>query len=168
MAKKPRKIQRATLIIVGEGIYDKAFLDHMKSIYDTRDTNQKVTIKPGDGGSPGDVIHTVIKERHVQYSRRCILIDSDIPLNDEDKNKIRKHKIIVIQSKPLCLEGMLLDILDQSPPCSSQECKKVLHPQLSGPPSRKESYQQLFTKQVLDRSTKEQIIKLKKLLLNDK
>lgn len=38
---KTRHIKKTTLIIVAEGVHDKAFLDHMKSLYDHRDSGQK-------------------------------------------------------------------------------------------------------------------------------
>jgi len=45
-----RRVQQSTLLVVGEGPHDKAFIEHMKSLYDSRDNGQKVTVKPGDGG----------------------------------------------------------------------------------------------------------------------
>lgn len=43
MAKKktPRTTQQTTLIIVGEGECEKAFLEHLKSLYNERHSGKK-------------------------------------------------------------------------------------------------------------------------------
>ena len=70
MAKREkgnRRIQQTTLIIVGEGSHEKAFLTHMKVIYTLRNSGQKVSIVKGDGGSPYDVIkNTSVHDKNAQ------------------------------------------------------------------------------------------------------
>ena len=51
-----RKISKTTLLVIGEGAHDTAFLNHLKSLYDARESGQKVKIESGDGGSPHDLI----------------------------------------------------------------------------------------------------------------
>jgi hypothetical protein len=111
---KTRHIKKTTLIIVAEGAHDKAFLDHMKSLYDHRDSGQKVTINSADGGSPHDVIKTAIKKTsHAAYDQKYIFMDSDVAIKQQDLSLAKRNNIIVLLSEPLCLEGMLLDILGQ-------------------------------------------------------
>ncbi len=168
MAKKIRRVQLATLIIVGEGAHEEAFLRHMASLYDGRETNQKITIKSADGGSPGDIIHSAIKNRHSKYDRKYVLMDSDVKIPEKDIQTSKKNKVEIICSKPICLEGMLLDILDQKIPSTAQACKSSLHPKLDGLPTDKNSYSKLFDKHVLDNTSKEQIITIKKIISNNK
>lgn len=166
MAGKKKHLQLASLIIVGEGPHDKAFLLHMKDLYDSRTTGQKVKIETADGGSPKDIIRSAIKNRHIAYDRRYVLMDSDIPLSVQVTKYAKQNKIIIIQSTPICLEGMLLEILDQNPPDTNQKCKSMLHPLLSGGPTEKSSYSQKFPKTVLDSSSKSQIIDLREIMAN--
>ncbi|MBE0471465.1 MAG: hypothetical protein IBX55_18390 [Methyloprofundus sp.] len=168
MATKKQRLKLASLIIVGEGPHDKAFLSHMKDLYDNRSTGQKIKIETADGGSPKDIIRSAIKNKHINYDQRYVLMDSDIPLSEENKKTAKKNKITIIQSTPICLEGMLLEILDQNPPNTNQKCKSMLHRQLSGDPTEKSSYSQKFSKTVLDSSPKLQIIDLIKIMANSK
>jgi len=62
MRRKIKKVRQTTLLIVGEGAHDKAFLDHLKSLYDGRESGQRVKIESGDGGSPHDLIKNTIKK----------------------------------------------------------------------------------------------------------
>lgn len=167
MAKMKRKIQQATLLIVGEGQHDKAFIKHMKSIYDDRNNGQHLTIHSADGGSPNDIIkNTQRKYLHTGYDRSVILMDSDVQIRQQDWDLARKCGIQLILSTPNCLEGMLLEVLNQRVPANftSAQCKAQLRPYLSGEPVFPDSYNPAFAKPVLDASTKDQIVKLRMLI----
>lgn len=167
MAKK-RKGQLASLLVVGEGACDKAFIKHMNRLYSSPHTGQKVKVDSGDGGSPASVIQTTIRKyKHVAYDRRFILLDSDIPIRQQDFDKAKSAKIELIISSPICLEGMLLDVLDQPIPCSNRACKDCLHAQLVGSPVSALSYAELFPKPLLDATLKEQIIRLRRIIMNE-
>ena len=91
-----RKVQLATLLVVGEGAHDKAFLNHLRDLFDGRETGQKVKVQSSDGGSPRDIIKAAIKSRHAAYDRRVVFMDSDIPLTDKDTKYAQMHKIEVM------------------------------------------------------------------------
>ncbi len=167
MAKKrQRRVKLASLIVVGEGACDKAFLNHMKDLYDSRETNQSVKVMAADGGSPRDIIRSVVKNKQAEYDKYYLLMDSDIPLTPENKTFASKNKVELILSTPLCLEGMLLDVLGQKAANNSQSCKAKLHPQLSGAATEKLSYRSLFPEAILTVTQKAQIIKLRRVLAN--
>ncbi len=167
MAKRQRKVKQTTLIVVGEGQHDKAFLNHMKGIYDSRETGQKVTIDFSSGGSPHDIIKSSVKKvAHISYDKKYILMDDDVTIRQQDRDLAKKQKIQILLSQPICLEGMLLDILQQTIPTTADKCKASLHPQLSGNPTDKESYSPLFDKPVLDTTDKATIVQLRDLLAN--
>lgn len=152
MAIRNKKIVVSTLIIVGEGACEKAFLSHLKQLF-SNNTNQKVKIDSADGGSPYDIVNTTVKKtKHIAYDKKYILIDSDIAIDEKTKKLAKENNIHIIESIPLCLEGMLLDVLGQNVPITSIQCKNLLYPQLSGSPTDKESYQVLFIKNVLEDS----------------
>lgn len=166
--KKVRHASIASLIVVGEGPHDEAFIGHMKVLYDNRATNQKVKVESADGGSPSDIINYVVRKKHISYDRKVILMDSDIPLKQQDRDNAKKNNITLIQSTPICLEGMLLEVLGLKAPKSNDACKSKLHPRLSGSPTMKSSYASLFTKDVLDTTAKSQIVQLREYISNSK
>ena len=80
MAKKRsiKKVQLATLIVVGEGPCDKAFLAYMKSLYDVKETGQKVKLDAADGGNPSIMLKDMDRKyKHADYDKRVLFIDSD-------------------------------------------------------------------------------------------
>ena len=166
MAKKDRRVKLSSLIVVGEGPHDKAFICHLKDLYDNRNTGQKVKVESADGGSPKDILESVLKNRHADYDKKYVLMDSDITLSQQDRDFARKHRIEIIQSTPWCLEGMLLDALGERVPNGNDACKCKLHPMLAGAPTDKNSYKILFPKEEVDASEKEQLVTLRELLSN--
>lgn len=152
MARKIKKVVVSTLIIVGEGACEKAFLSHLKQLF-SNNTNQKVKVDSADGGSPYDIVNTTVKKtKHIAYDKKYILMDSDIVIDEKTKKLAKDNNIHIIESIPLCLEGMLLDVLGQRIPSTPIQCKNILHPQLSGSPTDKDSYGALFTMNVLENS----------------
>lgn len=163
--KRPVRVKKTALVVVGEGAHDKAFINHMKSIYFNRQGGYKLTADSADGGSPFDIINSVIrKSRHTAFDKTFILMDNDKPPTQQEFDLARKAKIEIILSTPHCLEGMLLDVLGQKPATNSQACKAQLHPQLSGKPTEPSSYSQLFPKDILDNTAKIEIVKLKSVI----
>lgn len=165
---KTKRVKLTTLLIVGEGIHEKAFLQHMKSIYDG-ENNQTVKIDAASGGSPIEIIDdTIRKYNHADYDKKVILLDADITIRQQDWDKARKNNIELIISSPVCLEGMLLAILEYRVAefSSATDCKKRLHQLLSGDPTKSSSYAQSFSKSTLDSTTLNQIVRLRNLIGN--
>lgn len=169
MTKRRRETKLDTLLIVGEGSIDEAFISHMKFLFDSRDNGQKVTIDSGDGGSPHQVIRsTVRKHQHKDFNRMVVLLDSDVPIEEKTFNLANKKGIELIISKPHCLDCMLLEVLGRNAGDNCALCKRELHNLLSGKPTEKESYENLFTAEILEECEIPQIVKLKHLLQNNR
>lgn len=168
MPKKRRIVKKTTLLMVGEGVVDKAFIDHMRSLYVKTVANFSVVSDSADGGSPLGMINYLIrKTRHVQYDQKVLLLDSDIAITDEVKKAAKRGEVQLVLSKPICLEGMLLDVLNTTNiPDTAVRCKKQLHPMLNGSPVNKCSYQPLFAKAVLDTTHVKTIQRLIQYLTN--
>ena len=165
--KTTRSVNKTTLLVMGEGEHEKAFLSHMKGAYHERHSGIKIKLDYSGGGSPHDIIKdTIKKNRHVDYDQKFILMDSDVPVEQQDIKAAKDSGIAILYSKPLCLEGMLLSILAQNVPSTAQKCKSVLHPQLSDNPALSKSYEPLFAKPVLDKTNHATIVKLRSLLGN--
>ncbi|MDR5903034.1 hypothetical protein QEJ81_13030 [Halomonas icarae] len=163
--RRDLRVKQSTLLVVGEGAHERAFLEHMKQLYDRRDNQQRLTVKAADGGSPGDVLRVVRKRyQHIDYDRRVILLDADVPIPRQVEDDARRLDIVLLLSQPICLEGMLLDVLGQRAPGTAKACKSCLHPQLTGPPTERSSYAGLFPKAVLDDTTKPAIVELRRMM----
>ncbi|MDA9557265.1 hypothetical protein N9R79_07165 [Vibrio sp.] len=133
MAKrKAKKVNLTTLLIVGEGIHDKAFINHMKDCYDERQNGQRVKVESSDGGSPRNILMSAHKAKEADYDRRFVLMDADVPITQQDHAYAKKHNITIIISNPICLEGMLLDVLGIKPGTNSDGCKVKIRPYLGG------------------------------------
>ena len=166
MARKLKRSLLSTLIIVGEGAHEKAFLSHLKALY-SANTDQKVKIDSADGGSPQDIVRVAVKKsKHIDYDRKFILMDSDIAVDDATKKLAKDNNITIILSEPLCLEGMLLNLLGINTPDTSKKCKALLHPKLDGNAADKNSYVRIINKELLENTNLEQIVLLLKILTN--
>jgi hypothetical protein len=140
----------------------------MKDIYDGRKTGQVVKIESSDGGSPRNILMSAKKNQEAAYDKRYVLMDSDVAIQQQDWAYAEKNKIEVILSTPVCLEGMLLDVLGAKVGTCGDSCKTKLKPFLGGCPTQKTSYQKSFPKEVLDVTEKEAIVSLRKLISNQK
>lgn len=145
---KQRRILKETLVFVGEGEAEKAFLLYLKSLYSVG--NPRVTPKSAGGKGPNNVIGDAIGTLASSgCTKVAALLDTDLPWPVELKKQAAVKKIPLIGSEP-CLEGLLLDILKINKPAQSAKCKERMHPMLSGRETCKESYSKRFTKDVLD------------------
>lgn len=164
-----RRVKLATLLAVGEGPADRAFINHLKGLY-SHDSGQKVTVDTADGGSPAVMIqHVIRKYRYADYDRRLLLLDEDIPIDADALKNARQGNIELIISKPVCLEGMLLCVLGQQIPngANADHCKATLYPQLAGKPTDRNSYGQLFPRPVIDGTDKPEVVRLRKIVSNE-
>jgi hypothetical protein len=152
MPRQQRHVSLTTLLIVGEGSDDKAFIDHVKSLFYRRQSGRKITVKAGDGGSPGNIItHASRAYRSEDYNQRYLVLDADIPPTADDERNARAAGYQIILWRPQCLEGALLDVLNERVQAheASQALKQRLHPRLAGHHTKAESYAVLFTQPVL-------------------
>lgn len=110
-AKRKRRAKR-TVLCVGEGPTEKAFLDYVKSLYLSRNSGTSVTNRSGDGGSPDSVIRKALKWRKFDaFDKIYIVLDSDRTISSSSQSKVRVAKGTIILSEP-CIEGLFLLILN--------------------------------------------------------
>ncbi|EMP5259695.1 RloB domain-containing protein [Klebsiella pneumoniae] len=150
MAKRKvvRRSVTKTLLLVGEGHAEKAFLSHLKSLFSNG--SFKVSIVTAGGKGPEHVMsHAISCKRCDGYDFVIVLLDTDIVWPKENIRKATSAGINLIGSDP-CLEGLLLDVLGRKKGTTNQSCKDLLHPLLNGPCTERDSYATLFTADVLD------------------
>lgn len=145
-----KRIVQKTVLIVGEGDTEKAFLDYLKSLYVTRYCGVSVTVRNAHGKGPMNVVDTAIRQSRIgEYKVVAVLMDTDLPWTDDIIKLARKHRLCLIGATP-CADGLLLQILGEQVPEQSLQCKEALHARMNRKPFVKEAYAQDFPKQLLD------------------
>jgi hypothetical protein len=163
MEKGKWKAQR-TLLIVGEGYHDVAFLQHMKSIFVMRGCGLAVTIRNAKGKGASHVIDCAIRQSsNAEYDNVAALFDTDQDWSDAVAARAKLKCIHTLKSEP-CLEAMLLRALSLNCKGNSNELKKRLAKQLAGDATSHESYSQCFTREALDKTKEPAVLELIALL----
>jgi hypothetical protein len=155
----PTKSTKTTILIVGEGPTEKAFLQYLKELYIMRDNDFAVKIECGTGGAPCSVVQKAIRVRGSRAYDRCyVLFDADRPLETDHKLSDRMNKkprIEILRANP-CIEGLFLAIL-QHPGFSqasalSDHCKREFHARYLSAERKmnKRAYADKFPRTVLD------------------
>jgi len=153
--KRPVRRTKKTILIVGEGPTEKAFLRYAKELYITRDMDVSVNVECGYGGSPRNVVEKAIRLCGSRGYDRCfVLIDADVPF-DADKKLLsrmkQRPKIEFLKLTP-CIEGVFLIILGHGENMASEKCKSTFESRYLAPDKKtdKRSYEKLFPKEMLD------------------
>lgn len=109
MKKGPyKRAAGITLLLVGEGDAEVAFLGHLKSIYVQRGSGIAVSIKNAHGKGAENVIDVARRQRQNKgFDAAAALFDTDVGWNDVTRKEAKKHNIVPLLSTP-CLEMLLL------------------------------------------------------------
>ena len=146
MKRRPSR----TVLLIGEGKTEEIFLEHLKSLYIFHRCGVAATIQSAGGGGPAHIVDHAIKQSHLKdFDRILVLLDTDISIKVDTRNKARKHKIELVKSPP-CFEGLLLDILNQRVPPKNTDCKKQCKQHFTKPLTKIDSYKNL-TKKLLEK-----------------
>jgi hypothetical protein len=153
-----------TLLIVGEGRHDEAFLRHVKSVFVTRGCGLEVTIKNAKGKGARHVIdHTIRQSSNVDYDTVAALFDTDQDWSDQVAALAKRKRIKMLKSEP-CLEAMLLRALNLNCTGNSSQLKNRLAKLLAGDAADSESYSRCFTRNVLENTKEPTVLQLISLL----
>ncbi len=150
MPARTRRSVSHTILLVGEGATEQAFLRHIKSLYISRGCGVGVTIRNAHGKGPDHVVDYAIGQcRNAAYDRVVTLLDADLPMSTAVRRRARSKKIQIIGSTP-CVEGLLLKILGEYVPATSTECKQRCGGVLPERLTLLENYTGHFPKDLLD------------------
>ena len=156
---KPTKNTKTTILIVGEGPTEKAFLQYLKELYILRENDFAVKVESGTGGSPSSIVQKAIRLRGSRGYDKCyVLIDADKPLETDFKlaDRMKKRPRVEVLKATPCIEGLFLAILKHSNfsqgSASSDYCKKEFEATYlaSDRKTDKRSYVDKFPKTLLD------------------
>ncbi|MEI6211206.1 MAG: hypothetical protein WCR06_06225 [bacterium] len=120
--------QKRTVLLVGEGPTEWAFLRHIVGLFQDRAGPVAARVENAHGGAPEIVIATARKLlRQREYDTCLILMDTDRPWPKHLPRKFDRTRLEFIPAKP-CLEGLLLRIVAHagiSVNSSVEQCKRV-------------------------------------------
>lgn len=149
MSKKKHQV-RKTLLVVGEGDGEEAFLRHLRELYCTSGQGVSVTIRNAHGKGPEHVVDHAIRINTIySYDRCACLLDTDIQWTGSLIKRAKQHKLEMIGSQP-CLEGLLLTILGETVPTYSSDCKKFVEKLLRMDLTESKNYSKHFPKNVVE------------------
>jgi hypothetical protein len=147
-----------TLLIVGEGDTEVAFLHHVKALYAPRGCGLRVSIKNAHGKGAKHVVEWTAKQRGIaDFDTVAALLDTDQDWSDSVAKKAKSARILVLKSEPL-FEAMMLRLLGQSDVGDSKTLKSRFAPLVDNDPLRPENYAAHFGRQCLDSNTAEATI----------
>ncbi len=133
------KAQR-TLLIVGEGYAEEAFLNHVKRLYAPRGCGLSVTIKNARGKGARHVVDWTRRQiANVDFDSVASMLDTDQDWSEPVAKQARSAKILVLKSEP-CFEALMLRLLGQSDAGDAKVLKKRFAPYVNSEPLRAENY----------------------------
>lgn len=142
-----------TVLIVGEGATEVAFLQHLSRLFNRRECGVTCTIRNANGKGPEHILkHTQRLAGSIRYDHRVAFLDNDIPIPDKDKSKAKSQGIEILLSDH-CIEYFLLRLLGESPPNETKACKRLMK-QSGMDPLKSACYEARFPKSLLEQQQK--------------
>ena len=146
--------KKRTVLLVGEGPMEWAFLRHVVQLF--TDRSGPVAARPDNahGGSPETIIQTARKLLRQRAFDVCvILMDTDVPWPVSRPSHIGGTRVEYLTAAP-CLEGLLLRIVGHTGITTAStvdECKRALYDNYVDRSHRTESqaYTRAFPKDLL-------------------
>ncbi len=137
-----------TLLLVGEGETEVAFLTHLKALCAPRGCGLYVKVICAHGKGAKHVVDVAIRQsRNAAFDSVAALLDTDTDWNDQVQRRATEHCIHLLLSRP-CVEAMLLRALGRSATGRTRDLKKRLK-QLVQDPMDSHSYATVFDEHAL-------------------
>ncbi|MFZ2987854.1 RloB domain-containing protein [Ideonella sp.] len=115
--------QRRTALLVGEGLAEQVFLNHLKALYVLRGV-KSVTIKNAKGKGGATVLDFAIRQwQQAAYDEVGALLDTDAQWSDAQRALARRKQVQVFESDP-CLEALLLRVAGLAVPAGDSAAHK--------------------------------------------
>ena len=137
-----------TLLIVGEGYDEVAFLNHLKQFPGVCGRGVEITIRNARGKGAAGVIDCAIKlSANADYDHVAALLDTDTDWTSAVA-KLAKRKLIQVLTSDPCLEALLLSVIGEKPG-QARDLKKQFDPYVRNDGTRREDYVEYFGLPVL-------------------
>ena len=83
-ANKARRYEQRTVLLVGEGYAEVAFIEHLKTLYVSRGCGLALTVKNARGKGALHVVDVAIRQsRNAAFDVRAVLLDTDTDWNEK-------------------------------------------------------------------------------------
>jgi hypothetical protein len=139
-----------TLLLVGEGRTEEAFLQYIKSLYAPRGCGLSVKVKNARGKGARHVVEWTWRQLAIaRYDAVAVLIDTDKDWSESVARRAKAARILVLKSEPL-FEAMMLRLLDQSDVGDSKTLKGRFAPFVRNDALRAENYADYFGRDFLE------------------
>jgi hypothetical protein len=139
-----------TLLIVGEGYHEEAFLNYVKHLYAPRGCGLSVTVKNARGkGAKHVIVWTIRQTANADYDKVAAMLDTDTDWTDAVGKQARAKKIQVLASVP-CFDAVMLRLLGKSPAGDTKALKRQLAPYVNNDPTRRQNYAEHFGPECLE------------------
>lgn len=139
-----------SVLAVGEGDSEKAFLDHLKASYISRNCGVAMAIKQAYGKGARNVVHQAIRYgKGVSYNRIIALADTDTDYSLEVQKMAEENKILLLPSDP-CFEAFLLRLHGDSKVRSSAGHKAAFEAMFNGRVQETGLLEEFFGKEFLE------------------
>ena len=139
-----------TLLLVGEGRTEEAFLQHVKSLYAPRGCGLSVKVKNARGKGAWHVVEWTSRQLAIaRYDAVAVLFDTDKDWSESVARRARAARIKVLKSEPY-FEAMMLRLLNQSDVGDSKALKGRFAPFVRNDALRAGNYADHFGKDFLE------------------
>lgn len=147
-----------TLLLVGEGYHEAAFLQHVKQLYAPRGCGLAVTIKNARGKGAKHVIDWTIRQSaNTAYDSVAAMLDTDTDWNATVAKRARQKKICVLTCDP-CFDAVLLRLLDLPAVGDARTLKRTLAPHLGNDPTDHRNYVDRFSRASLEDGRERELV----------
>ena len=138
-----------TLLIVGEGYNEQAFLKHLRPILAPRGCGLTVTVKNAGGKTAKHIIEWTIRQTaNAAYDHVAVMLDTDTDWCEAIAKLAKDHNITVLTSEP-CFEALLLRVIGKPLNGDAVTLKKEFAKYVNNDAMRSENYSEHFDKQKL-------------------
>ena len=145
------RTQRRTVLIVGEGDAEIAFLKHLRSVFVGRAAGITVKIGNAHGKGAQNVIDHARKQADAYaFDRVAALFDTDTDWTPEVEKQARNANIIVLPCTP-CLETELLRLKAQPAPERTADAKRTFQKIFGAEAHRSDLYPHYFPQAMLEK-----------------
>lgn len=133
-----------TVLIVGEGYHEEAFLNYLKKLYVPRGCGLSVTVKNAHGKGALNVIDYATRQSaNADYDKVAALLDTDTDWNAKAEKLAKIKRVQVLKSEP-CFEAMMLRLLGKSTVGDAHALKKQFAPFVNNDPTQRDHFAQYF------------------------
>ncbi|MDA8225982.1 MAG: hypothetical protein M0T86_08690 [Betaproteobacteria bacterium] len=134
-----------TVLIVGEGADEVAFLNHVKHLYVPRGCGLSVKIKNAQGKGARHVVNWTARQMDIGvYDKVAALLDTDADWSPAVNKTARERKIQVLTSEP-CFEALMLRVLGENPDSNASALKRQFAPFVNNDATQSRNYANHFS-----------------------